>query len=47
MISKFFELGLCAISLGIALPMSLALFQQRGMITRDEIEENLREIKNE
>jgi hypothetical protein len=27
--------------------MSLALFQQRGMISRDKIEENLREIKNE
>ncbi len=47
MISKFLELGLCAISLGVALPMSVALFQQRGMISRDEIEENLREIKNE
>jgi sideroflexin-5 len=46
-ISKFFELVLCAISLGVALPMSLAIFQQRGMITRDEIEENMREIKNE
>ena len=47
MISKFLELGLCAISLGVALPMSVALFQQRGMITKDEIEENLRDIKNE
>jgi hypothetical protein len=47
MISKFLELGLCAISLGVALPMSVALFQQRGMITKDEIEENLREFKNE
>jgi hypothetical protein len=47
MISKFLELGLCAISLGVALPMSVALFQQRGMITKDEIEVNLREFKNE
>jgi len=47
MMSKFLELGLCAISLGVALPMSVALFQQRGMITKDEIEENMREFKNE
>ena len=47
MISKFLELGLCVISLGVALPMSVALFQQRGIINKDEIEENLREIKNE
>ena len=47
MISKFLELGLCAISLGVALPMSVALFQQRGMITEDEIEETMREFKNE
>ena len=47
MMSKFLELGLCAISLGVALPMSFALFQQRGMITKDEIEETMREFKNE
>jgi hypothetical protein len=47
MMSKFLELGLCAISLGVALPMSVALFQQRGMITKDEIEETMREFKNE
>ena len=47
MISKFLELSLCAISLGFALPMSVALFQQRGVITRDQIEDSLKEIKNE
>ncbi|TNV86496.1 hypothetical protein FGO68_gene16303 [Halteria grandinella] len=41
--TKFLELSFCAIALTVALPMSVALFQQRGMITRDEVDEDIRE----
>ena len=41
---KGIELTLCICSLTFALPMSIALFQQRAMLTRDQIEEE--ELKN-
>ncbi len=43
-VAKALELSLCAVALTFALPMSVALFQQRGMVTREEIEEEFRAI---
>lgn len=45
-LAKVFELSLCAIALTFALPMSVALFQQRGMVTSEEIEEEFRGKKD-
>jgi len=45
-IAKLLELSLCAVALTFALPMSVALFQQRGMVTSDEIEEEFRSFKD-
>jgi sideroflexin-5 len=42
---KFMELGLCICSLTFALPMSIALFEQRAMIKREDIDENLANLK--
>lgn len=42
-IAKLLELSLCAVSLTVALPMSVAMFKQRGVVTREEVEEELRE----
>lgn len=42
-VAKVLELTLCALALTVALPMSVALFQQRGVITRDQIEEEIKE----
>eukprot|EP00347_Sterkiella_histriomuscorum_P004262 403361121 len=44
--SKTLELLFCTMSLTVALPLSVAMFKQRGMINYDEIEEELKEIKN-
>lgn len=41
---KGLELTLCVCSLTFALPMSIALFEQRAMLTRDQIEEE--DLKN-
>ena len=42
---KFLELTLCICSLTFALPMSIALFEQRAMIKREDIDPELRELK--
>jgi hypothetical protein len=42
-VARVFELILCTVALTVALPMSVALFQQRGMLTREDIEEEIRE----
>lgn len=42
-VAKLLELSLCAISLTVALPMSVAMFKQRGIVSREEVEEELRE----
>ena len=34
-LAKFAELGLCVLSLSVALPGSVALFKQQSMLTRD------------
>ncbi len=39
--SKMLELILCTMSLTLALPMSVALFQQRGMIPNEKIDKEL------
>ncbi len=44
-VAKLLELSLCAVALTFALPMSVALFQQRGMVTNEEIEEEFRSFK--
>ena len=44
---KFIELGLCSISLGFALPMSIALFNQKAVIDRSDIDEDLKFLKLE
>ena len=42
---KLLELGLCICSLTFALPMSIALFEQRAMIKREDIDEHLKNLK--
>ena len=41
------ELGLCMGALTFALPMSIALFKQRAVILRDDIDEELKYLKEE
>jgi hypothetical protein len=41
---KFIELGLCICSLTFALPMSIALFEQRAMLRREEMDEEFQYI---
>jgi len=41
---KAIELGLCICSLTFALPMSIALFEQRAMLQREQMDEEFREI---
>ena len=42
---KVIELALCICSLTFALPMSIALFEQRAMIKREDIDDELKELK--
>ena len=46
-LSKLIELSLCICSLSFALPMSIALFQQQACLTRDQIDEEFRELRLE
>jgi hypothetical protein len=41
---KFLELSLCCCSLTFALPMSIALFEQRASLSRDDIDEEFKYI---
>ena len=41
---KCIELGLCICSLTFALPMSIALFEQRAMLHREEIDDEFKYI---
>jgi hypothetical protein len=43
--AKAIELTLCICSLTFALPMSIALFEQRASLSRDDIDEGLKELK--
>jgi sideroflexin-5 len=45
--SKVLETGLCALSLSVALPMSVALFQQKSMAHCESLEEEFREVRDE
>lgn len=44
-LAKLTELSLCVLSLSVALPGSVALYKQQSMLTRDQIDEELRETK--
>jgi hypothetical protein len=44
---KLLEATLCCISLSVALPMSVALFQQRSSASIDKLEEEFRSLKEE
>lgn len=46
-LSKLTEASLCICSLTFALPMSIALFQQRSQISSEELEMEFKAIKNE
>ena len=41
--SKSIELILCGLTLTFALPMSIALFEQQASLSRDEIDDDLKE----
>ena len=45
-LSKLAELTLCILSLSVALPASVALFKQQSMLTRDQIDPELRETEH-
>jgi len=40
-LAKLTELTLCVLSLSVALPVSVALFKQQSMLTRDKIDVEL------
>ena len=42
---KAIELTLCICSLTFALPMSIALFEQKASLARDDIDDSLKELK--
>lgn len=44
---KVLETGLCALSLSVALPMSVALFQQKSTALCESLEEEFREVRDE
>mmetsp|Transcript_9175 Transcript_9175/g.10832 ORF Transcript_9175/g.10832 Transcript_9175/m.10832 type:complete len:108 (-) Transcript_9175:17-340(-) len=43
--AKLAELSLCVLSLSVALPGSVALFKQQSMLTREQIDPELRDTK--
>jgi len=45
-LAKLLELTLCGISLTLALPMSIALFNQRSKIDRSKLEAEFQNIKD-
>ena len=45
--SKLLELALCTASLTFALPMSIALFQQRSELKTEQLDAEFRELKTE
>lgn len=44
---KLVEAALCVFSLSVALPMSIALFQQESSTALDKLEEEFRDLKDE
>ena len=45
--AKVIELILCGCSLTFALPMSIALFEQHASLSRELIDDELKELKDE
>jgi len=44
---KLIELALCCMSLTVALPLSIAMFRQRSVLSVDNMEEEFKELKDE
>ena len=43
-IRRALELGLVSIALSVGLPMSIALYEQKAMLTRDQIDDHLKNL---
>lgn len=44
LLGRALELGLVSIALSVGLPMSIALYEQKAMLTRDQIDDHLKNL---